>query len=69
MFSQSITIYPLRMIFDGDLVNEIKTFDTISQRSVSEKKDILIMPATELFQIQQSDILNLSSNKQKRKFR
>ena len=51
------------MIFDGDLVNEIKTFDTISQRSVSEKKDILIVPATELFKIQQSDILNLSSNK------
>ena len=41
----------LRVIFDGDLVNEIKTFDTISQRSVSEKKDILIVPATELFQI------------------
>ena len=51
------------MIFDGDLVNEIKTFDTISQRSVSEKKDILIVPATELFQIKHSDILNLSSNK------
>ena len=54
---------PLRVIFDGDLVNEIKTFDTISQRSVSEKKDILIVPATELFQIKHSDILNLSSNK------
>ena len=53
---------PLRVIFDGDLVNEIKTFDTISQRSISDKNDILIVPATELFQIKHSDILNLSSN-------
>ena len=53
---------PLRVIFDGDLVNEIKTFDTISQRSISDKNDILIVPATELFHIKHSDILNLSSN-------
>ena len=53
---------PLRVIFDGDLVNEIKTFDTISQRSISDKNDILIVPATELFNIKHSDILNLSSN-------
>ena len=53
---------PLRVIFDGDLVNEIKTFDTISQRSISVKNDILIVPATELFHIKHSDILNLSSN-------
>ena len=53
---------PLRVIFDGDLVNEIKTFDTISQRSISKKNNILVVPATELFKIQQSDILNLSSN-------
>ena len=53
---------PLRVIFDGDLVNEIKTFDIISQRSISETNNILVVPATELFQIQQSDILNLSSN-------
>ena len=56
---------PLRVIFDGDLVNEIKTFDTISQRSISDKNDILIVPATELFHIKHSDILNLStSNKE-----
>ena len=53
---------PLRVIFDGDLVNEIKTFDTISQRSISEINNILIVPANELFQIKHSDILNLSSN-------
>ena len=53
---------PLRVIFDGDLVNEIKTFDTISQRSISEINSILIVPANELFQIKHSDILNLSSN-------
>ena len=53
---------PLRIIFDGDLVNEIKTFDTISQRSISEINNILIVPANELFQIKHSDILNLSSN-------
>ena len=53
---------PLRVIFDGDLVNEIKTFDTISQRSNSEINNILIVPANELFQIKHSDILNLSSN-------
>ena len=44
-------------------MNEIKTFDTISQRSISEKSNFLVVPATELFQIQQSDILNLSSHK------
>ena len=53
---------PLRVIFDGDLVNEIKTFDTISQRSISEINNIFIVPANELFQIKHSDILNLSSN-------
>ncbi len=53
---------PLRVIFDGDLVNEIKTFDTISQRSISEINNILIVPANELFQVKHSDILNLSSN-------
>lgn len=53
---------PLRVIFDGDLVNEIKTFDTISQRSISEINNILIVPANELFQIKHSDILSLSSN-------
>ena len=53
---------PLRVIFDGDLVNEIKTFDTISQRSISEINNILVVPANELFQIKHSDILNLSSN-------
>ena len=53
---------PPRVIFDGDLVNEIKTFDTISQRSISEINNILIVPANELFQIKHSDILNLSSN-------
>ncbi len=57
---------PIRLIFDGDTVVELRNFDPISQRSSTVEKSSMIVPATELFQINQLDILEaVSSNKNK----
>jgi len=57
---------PIRLIFDGDTVIELRNFDPISQRSSTVEKSSIIVPATELFQINKLDILEaVSSNKNK----
>ena len=57
---------PIRLIFDGDTVVELRNFDPISQRSSTVEKSSIIVPATELFQINKLDILEaVSSNKNK----
>ena len=52
---------PIRLIFDGDTVVEIRNFDPISQRSSTVEDSVLIVPANELFQINHLDILDALS--------
>ena len=52
---------PIRLIFDGDTVVEIRNFDPISQRSSTVEDSALIVPANELFQINHLDILDALS--------
>ena len=52
---------PIRLIFDGDTVVELRNFDPISQRSSTVEKSAMVVPATELFQINQLDILEAVS--------
>ena len=46
---------PVRLIFDGDTVVELRNFDPISQRSSTVEKSLMVVPATELFQINHLD--------------
>ena len=48
--------YPIRIIFNGDEVVELKLFDYITQRSIKNIKKVLITPSSELFQTNQEDI-------------
>jgi transcription-repair coupling factor (superfamily II helicase) len=52
---------PVRLIFDGDTVVELRNFDPISQRSSTVEKSVMVVPATELFQINHLDILEAVS--------
>ena len=61
------TTQPIRLIFEGDTVVEIRNFDPISQRSSTVEKSAMVVPATELFQINHLDILeavSLSNNRE-----
>ena len=58
--------YPIRIIFNGDEVIELKLFDFITQRSIKNIIKVLITPSSELFQTKQEDIfksLEIESNK------
>lgn len=58
---------PIRLIFEEDTVVEIRNFDPISQRSSTVEKSAMVVPATELFQINHLDILeavSLSNNRE-----
>jgi transcription-repair coupling factor (superfamily II helicase) len=48
--------YPVRILFNGDEVAELKLFDYISQRSIKNIQKVLITPSSELFQTNQEDI-------------
>ncbi len=59
--------FPIRIIFDGDEVVEIKQFDSITQRSIDSISSALIVPASELFQFSQlkkEGLLNLQDKKE-----
>ena len=49
---------PVRIIFDGDEISEIKVFNIINQRSSNQLKNITIVPANELYKITEEDFEN-----------
>ena len=61
-------VEPIRIIFDGDNVSEIKVFNIINQRSSTQLKNVLIVPASELYKLNKSDFKEIVSNKKLENF-
>ncbi len=56
-----MTTYPVRVDFFGDTIEGIKTFDPITQKTISPTKKITIWPANE-FLLGEKEISNYESN-------
>ena len=54
---------PIRIIFDGDIISEIKVFNIINQRSSTQLKSAIIVPASELYKLDKNDYKNIASSK------
>jgi transcription-repair coupling factor (superfamily II helicase) len=52
---------PVRVLFDADVVEEIRVFNPITQRSETTIQNLLIVPASEIFQINQNSISNFAN--------